>query len=122
MKTLMVHPMIVYYLRINIDLNKMNRKIKINKDIPFSLLKTISCPTKRRDITVSPSSCTDKIPSALRAVFPSAANCRNFSAASFGIDKVTRTLFHGSTLNSKKKNELMIFGDTKKKKETKTTQ
>lgn len=77
-----------------------NNHGNINESLHSSyipVLITISCPTKRRDITVSPSSCTDNIPSALRAVLPSAANCLNFDAASFGMESVTRTLFHGST-------------------------
>lgn len=69
-------------------------------DLP-EVLKTISCPANLNDITVSPSSCTDKIPNALRAVFPSAASCLNFIAASLGMERVTLTLFHGSTLLNK---------------------
>lgn len=61
------------------------------------VLNTISWLANLNDITLSPSNCTDNIPKALRALLPSAANCLNLIAASFGIESVTRTLFHGST-------------------------
>lgn len=76
----------------------MGYKINVCLILP-DVLNTISRPSNLNDITVSPSSCTERIPSSLRALFPSAASARNLAAASFGIDNVTRTLFHGSTLN-----------------------
>lgn len=54
-------------------------------------------PANLRDMTASPSTCTESTPRALRAAEPSAANLRSLAAASLGIDSVTRTEFHGST-------------------------
>lgn len=48
--------------------------------------------------TWSPSTWTDKIPSCVRVLEPWAASSRNLNAASLGIENVTLTEFHGSTL------------------------
>lgn len=67
--------------------------------LPAAVRSTISCwpPARRSEITVSPSSCTDRMPRARSAALPSAASWRRRVAAAIGMDSVTRTLFHGST-------------------------
>jgi len=48
-------------------------------------------------ITWSPSTCTERMPSCVRAWSPCCARWRSLSAASLGMVNVTRTEFHGST-------------------------
>lgn len=69
------------------------------RDLPAAVRSTISCwpPANLSEITVSPSSCTDRMPKARSAALPSAASWRRRAAAAIGMDSVTRTLFHGST-------------------------
>jgi len=57
-------------------------------------------------ITWSPSTCTERMPSCVRAWSPCCARWRSLSAASLGMVNVTRTEFHGSTFATRRDSPL----------------
>lgn len=61
------------------------------------ILSSVPC-CNRSETAASPSSCTERMPSARSCGAPAAASARRRAAAARGTDNVTRTEFHGSTL------------------------